>query len=186
MEPEFQRDRAREQQKRPNTFVKEEPKRSTTTTQPETYRRTFAREVDVAMGLMFIMIALVGMVVTDLMSAHLSYAHNIIHVVSGVLALVFAFRSERSARVFALSFGTVYGLLGILGFALGKPQVATVGHMAQDRFLWVLSPEILEFGTTDHILHVIFGAVFIAGALIIHKRKVQGSARVVESTIRGH
>jgi len=187
MEPEYQRDRSREPQKKTNTFAKEVPPKSTTTTySTETTVRSYARETDVAMGLMFLMIALVGMVVTDLMSAHLSYAHNIIHLVSGVLALFFGLRSEKAAKTFAFSFGAVYGLLGILGFTLGKPGTAAVAHMAADRFLWVLSPEILEFGTSDHTLHVIFGVVFIAGALIVHKRKTPGPARVVDPTIRGH
>ena len=187
MEPEFQRDRAREQKKSPNTFAKDDAKISTTTiAPPETYPRSYARETNITMGLLFIMIALVGMVVTDLLAAHLSYAHNIIHLVSGIAALFFAFRTERASRIFAISFGTFYGLLGILGFALGRPGTADVGHMAPDKFLWVLSPAMLEFGTTDHILHIIFGAVFIAGALIVQRRKVKGTARVVDPTLRGH
>jgi hypothetical protein len=174
MEPEFERERPRET-KKPATFLKEELRKSTSPAPP--YLPTsYARETDVSMGLMFLLVALVGFVVNDLLTAHLSYAHNVIHLVSGVLAIFFGFKSERAAKIFAYSFGGFYALLGLCGFIFGHVGTATVGHMAEDRYLWVLSPEILELGTTDHILHVLFGAIFIGGALLSHKQKIRGAA----------
>ncbi|WP_373998065.1 DUF4383 domain-containing protein [Bdellovibrio bacteriovorus] len=132
--------------------------------------RTYAREVCVVQGILFLTIGLIGFVVTDLFSAHLSASHNAIHLASGALALWFGFDSERSARIYSFAFGAVYGALAILGFALGKPAMATVGHVAEDRFLWKLIPGVLEFGTADHILHTLIASAFILGAALKIKR----------------
>ncbi|KYG68119.1 hypothetical protein AZI87_02335 [Bdellovibrio bacteriovorus] len=132
--------------------------------------RTYAREVCVIQGILFLTIGLIGFVVTDLFSAHLSASHNAIHLASGALALWFGFDSERSARIYSFAFGAVYGTLALLGFALGKTAMATVGHVAEDRFLWKLIPGVLEFGTADHIIHILIASAFILGAALKIKR----------------
>lgn len=43
-------------------------------------------------------------------------AHNVVHLLSGVLALAFAASTEARAIGFAKVFGWIYGILAILGF----------------------------------------------------------------------
>ena len=45
--------------------------------------------------------------------------HNIIHILSGVVALVAASSGEGYSRLYLIVFGIVYGLVTILGFAMG-------------------------------------------------------------------
>ncbi|KHD87580.1 MAG: hypothetical protein OM95_13375 [Bdellovibrio sp. ArHS] len=170
-----------EREPRKPTPPRSTPKSTTQTNIQRTYsaplqqvvvpmERTYAREVCVVQGILFLTVGLVGFVVTDLFTAHLSNSHNAIHIASGALALWFGFDSERSARIFSLTFGIIYGALAILGFALGRPAMATVGHIAEDRFLWKLIPRTLEFGTADHILHTLIASAFILGAILKLKR----------------
>ncbi len=132
-------------------------------------QRNYSREVCVIAGVLFLVIGLVGFVVDDLLGAHLSYTHTAIFVASGALSTWFGFDSEKNARRFSYVFGTLYGLVGIAGFVLGKPGVATVANMAEDRFMWKAIPRVLEFGTADHIVHLLFAIGFLLGAALTFK-----------------
>lgn len=133
-------------------------------------QKNYSQEVCVFMGVILVVFGLIGFVVDDMLGAHLSYTHNAIHVASGALALWFGFDSLKTAKIFSYTFGTIYGLLGVLGFALGKSGVATMGTIAEDRYLWKVLPTALELGTADHILHILFGATFLLAASLTFKR----------------
>lgn len=132
--------------------------------------KNYSQEVAVIMGSILVLIGLIGFVMDNLLGAHLSYAHNVIHVVSGGLALWFGFNSFVNAKRFNYIFGAVYGALGILGFIVGTTGIPTVGQITEDSFLWRMIPERLELGTVDHTLHLIFAAVFILGAALTIRR----------------
>lgn len=134
-------------------------------------RVSYAREATYVVAAIFITIGLIGFVVDNLLGAHLSYAHNFIHVISGVVALTCAYNSRASAQAFAVGFGSLYGALGILGFVLGTSAESTVGHVGRDASLWVLSPGVLEFGTADHLIHLAFAVFLIASALVHRQRR---------------
>lgn len=139
-------------------------------------RVSYAREACYGMGAIFITIGLLGFVTDNLLGAHLSYAHNIIHVLSGLAAVICAYSGRSLAQKFAIAFGVLYGALGVLGFALGVPTESTTGHIARDSSLWILSPGVLEFGTSDHVLHLIFAAIFIAAAMVRFQRRTDAGA----------
>ncbi len=96
-------------------------------------------------------------------------AHNMVHIISGVIALYFGFSgSPGGARAFCLIFGVVYLLLGICGFVLGHEGVSTMAGMAgADPTIWKLLPGTLEFGRVDHIIHVVLGLVFLNGGALV-------------------
>jgi len=107
----------------------------------------------------FIIVGIVGFFSGDLLGAHLTTAHNIVHIVSGLLALYFGLAgSLGGARGFALIFGIVYLLLGVAGFVLGQ---------GDDRMLTVIpsGSMALMLGTRDHIIHIALGVIFLLGAL---------------------
>ena len=114
------------------------------------------------LGIVLLIVGLLGFThILDALGAHVgpAYAtHNLVHIVSGILALYFGFAgSFSSAKGFCLLFGIVYTALGILGFALGHPP----NHM------WIIGP--LTLGTADHAIHVLVGVVFLAGGLFSKK-----------------
>ena len=129
-----------------------------------------AKTVCKLLGVVFILVGIAGFVQPGLLGTHLSLAHNLVHIISGAIALYFGFAgSARGARTFCLLFGAVYLLLGIVGFVLGKPDVSTmVGMtgMAADPKLWKVLPGTLELGRMDHIVHCLLGVVFLIGGAL--------------------
>src|SRR6185369_2757220 len=113
-----------------------------------------AKTVCKILGVVFLLVGVAGFAKPDLLGAHLSPPHNVVHIVSGVIALYFGFAGSISgAKAFSLVFGVVYMALGILGLAMG----AGAEHM------WSLGP--LHFGQVDHGIHILLGVVFLAGGL---------------------
>src|SRR5678815_3466089 len=76
------------------------------------------------MGTLFVVIGIAGFVSPGLGGTHLSPAHNVIHLVSGALALWFGLKGTMgAARTFSWVFAAVYGLLGLAGMIFGHSGV---------------------------------------------------------------
>lgn len=117
-----------------------------------------AKTVCKILGVVFVLVGLLGFVKPDLLGAHLSMAHNVVHLVSGALSLYLGFAgSLTAARAFCLVFGVLYLGLGIFGMALGT---------GNDRMLEI-GP--LHFGQADHGIHILLGVIFLAGGLFTKK-----------------
>jgi len=120
-----------------------------------------AKTVCKILGVVFLLVGICGFFAPNLLGAHLTPAHNIVHLVSGALALYFGFAGSLSgARGFCLVFGIAYLALGFLGqFVFGDP--------AMDRMWHVLG--ILDLARVDHFIHILLGVVFLAGGLFTKK-----------------
>lgn len=117
-----------------------------------------AKTVCKILGVVFLLVGVCGFVAPNLLGAHLTPAQNVVHIVSGAIALYFGFAGTLSAaKAFCLVFGVVYLALGILGMALGT---------APDR-MWMVGP--LHLGQADHGIHVLLGVIFLAGGLFTKK-----------------
>ena len=113
-----------------------------------------AKTVCKVLGVVLLLVGCAGFAAPTLLGAHLNPAHNVVHIVSGVIALYFGFAGSLSgAKAFSLVFGVVYLALGILGLAMGT---------GAER-MWMVGPR--HFGTIDHSIHILLGAVFLAGGL---------------------
>jgi len=116
-----------------------------------------AKTIATILGAGFLLVGIIGFLAPDLMGMHLSMAHNIVHLVSGALALWIGIAgSYGAARSFCFFFGLVYGLLGVLGFLMGT---------GPDRMFTII-PDQLMLGRMDHIIHIVLGGVFLIGALL--------------------
>ena len=109
-----------------------------------------AKTVAKIMGLVLLLVGVLGFThVLDSLGAHLSPAHNLVNIVTGVIALYFGFAGSLSgAKGFCIVFGLVFLLLGILGLAMGELHIGP-----------------LMLGKVDHGIHLIVGAIFLAGGL---------------------
>ena len=115
-----------------------------------------AKTVCKLLGLIFLIVGIAGIFSHNLLGAHLNMAHNMVHIVSGVVALYFGFSGSYSgARGFCFLFGLVYLLLGVCGWLLGSG--------AEHMFNIPPSSPILMLGKMDHIIHVLLGIIFLAG-----------------------
>jgi hypothetical protein len=118
-----------------------------------------AKTVCKLLGLIFLIVGIAGIFSHDLLGAHLNMAHNMVHIISGVIALYFGFSGSYSgARGFCLVFGLVYLLLGVCGWFLG----AGPEHMLN---IPSANP-LLMLGKMDHIIHILLGVVFLAGGAL--------------------
>jgi len=134
-------------------------------------------------GTIFVVVGIAGFVAPGMAGTHLSPAHNVIHLVTGALALWFGLKGSHSpspskepltqrvgdyslssARTFSWVFGVIYGLLGIAGMLFGHSGTPFMADMPSDPRLLTLIPNVLEFGTNDHILHIVIGIIFVAAA----------------------
>ena len=109
-----------------------------------------AKTVAKIMGLVLLLVGVLGFThVLDPLGAHLSPAHNLVHILTGVISLYFGFAGSLSgAKGFCIIFGLVYLLLGILGLAMGELHIGP-----------------LMLGKVDHGIHLVVGAIFLAGGL---------------------
>ena len=120
-----------------------------------------AKTVCKILGVVFLLVGLCGFLMPTLLGAHLTPAHNVVHIVSGIIALYFGFAGSLSgAKAFCLVFGVVYLALGILGMALGGAEGA-------ESRMWHVGP--LSLGQSDHGIHILLGVIFLAGGLFTKK-----------------
>ena len=113
-----------------------------------------AKTVAKLLGVILLLVGVLGFThLLDPLGAHLSPVHNLIHIVSGVIALYFGLAgSLGGAKVFCTIFGLVYLFLGMVGLAKGD---------------LMLGP--LMLGKVDHGIHIIVGAAYLAGGLLTKK-----------------
>jgi hypothetical protein len=113
-----------------------------------------AKTVAKILGVVLLLVGILGFThVLDSLGAHIGPGHpvhNLVHVVSGIIALYFGFAGTLGgAKTFCLVFGLVYLLLGIVGLVMGDLHIGP-----------------LMLGKVDHGIHILVGALFLGGGLI--------------------
>ena len=69
---------------------------------------------------------------------HVNAAHNAVHIVSGIAALICGSISTHAARMYFRIFGLVYGLVAVLGFVNGdRPIFGIISNNMADTWLHV-------------------------------------------------
>lgn len=127
-----------------------------------------ANRIATILGIGFLLVGIAGFVMPGVLGMHLSLAHNLVHLISGAVSLWLGLKgTPQAAKTFCLVFGAVYLLLGIAGFVAGGDGTPSEGipHGNDTRMLKVL-PGQLEFGTMDHIVHVLLGALYLVGGIM--------------------
>lgn len=87
-------------------------------------------------GIVLLIIGVLGFIPPASPHAHLigifevNTLHNIVHLVTGAIAVWVGFVSERASRLFFQIFGVVYALVALLGFLYG--DAALLGVMAHN------------------------------------------------------
>lgn len=98
---------------------------------------------------------------------HGSALSSLIHI---GLAGAVIFLTHRGGESMALQSCVVAAIvclgLGLAGLIAGGPGEATLRGMSPDGRLLVLIPRVLEFGRSDHVLHLGFGVAFGIAAVV--------------------
>jgi hypothetical protein len=119
------------------------------------------------LGVVLLLVGIVGLFVStsfatgstpsgdDLIVFKVNGWHNLVHIASGALGLVLA-RSPEGARMFALGFGIVYGIVTIWGFIAGSNVLG-----------------LLAINGADNVLHL---AIAVAGLAAYAASRPAGAA----------
>ncbi len=85
---------------------------------------------------------------------HVNTLHNIIHLVSGFVALAAGYASVRNSRLYFQVFGVVYALVALLGLVYGENDIlGLVSNNMADTLLHIViavAALTLGFGKFDH------------------------------------
>ncbi len=139
-----------------------------------------AKTIATILGAAFILVGLLGFVAPGMMGMHLTLVHNLVHLISGAIALYLGLKGTlAAARTFCIVFGAVYALLGVAGYLFGSDAAHTVnvaGHGATDSSLLKVLPGNLELAAPEHGLHILLGIIFLVGGLLT-KGDVRGAVR---------
>src|SRR5687768_5820479 len=127
---------------------------------------SMAKTVATILGIGFLLVGVHGFVSPEILGMHLSMAHTIVHLLTGAISVWLGLKGSLSAaRTFCIVFGIVYLLLAIAGLLAGSPGTPGVAGPQDARLLKII-PGMLEFGTMDHIVHIVLGLIyFFAGIL---------------------
>ena len=109
--------------------------------------------------LLSVVLALVGVIgfVNDpvLGIFEVNTAHNLVHLLSGVIGMAMAARGPASARTFALLFGAVYAVVAVLGFTSVDPAAPHTMLLG-----------LVEINGADNYLHLLLALVFLGVGLV--------------------
>jgi hypothetical protein len=102
------------------------------------------KKLSLLFGVVFLAIGILGFVpgitrVEHMLGIfHVNAAHNAVHILTGLIALMAGLASEHAATLFFRIFGVVYGLVAILGFAYGdQPIFGLISNNVADTWLHV-------------------------------------------------
>jgi hypothetical protein len=123
------------------------------------------------LGTMLVVLGVAGFVSPEIGGVNLTLSHNLLLIAAGVVALACGLEApDSAARIWSWALATLFGLLGVAGFLLGEP--GTVADSPRfERYAWELLDDELEFGGSDHLLHLVVSAAFAVVAWICHRAK---------------
>ena len=108
------------------------------------YTGGMAKTLALLFGIVFLLIGILGFVPALapnemlLNIFHVNAAHNAVHLLTGVIALVAGMAGVGASKTFFKIFGVVYGLVAVLGFVVGDGMLlGLISNNAADTWLHV-------------------------------------------------
>lgn len=126
-----------------------------------------AKTTAILIGIIFIAVGLLGYISNPIIGEsanavfHADSTHNIVHIVSGVLFLLFGLAMPQQAKGFIILFGIVYLAIGIIGLV----NIGSTGMVQLFGFLHV--------NEADNYLHIGLGvAILLLGFTVTRPARV--------------
>lgn len=105
-----------------------------------------AKTIVMVLGVVFVIVGVLGFFQDPVLGIfEVDMVHNIVHLLSGVVALLMASMGEASAKTYAKVFGLVYLLVTVLGFIMGEGKLLG----------------LMEVNDSDNYLHVFLTLVLL-------------------------
>lgn len=109
----------------------------------------FVKPLTWILGAVLTLVGIAGFVTGDpLLVFKIDNVHNVVHLLSGLVALGAAATSMKYARWYLIVFGVVYGLVTVLGFVSGTDVLG-----------------LFEINTADNYLHLAIAVVSLVVGL---------------------
>jgi hypothetical protein len=100
------------------------------------------KQLSVLFGVVFLLVGALGFVPGVAPNEHLlgifhvNAAHNVVHLLTGAVALACGLTSAYASQLFFRIFGVVYGLVAVLGFVMGdQPLLGIISNNRADAWL---------------------------------------------------
>lgn len=88
------------------------------------------------LGIVLLLVGILGFVNNPILGLfQVDTVHNVIHILSGIVALIAVSSGESYARLYLIVFGIVYGLVTILGFMSGTSVLGLFVINQADNYL---------------------------------------------------
>ena len=104
-----------------------------------------AKGFSLILGIVLLAVGIVGTITGGhnhtLIIFGINLTHNLVHILSGILAIAAASSGEQYAKLYCLIFGAVYGLVTVAGFISLTPVV-----------------DLLNLNMADNVLHLAISA----------------------------
>ena len=127
------------------------------------------KKISLVFGVVFAAVGLLGFVMNPILGIFATDAlHNVVHLLTGVVALYFGIMgSEAAAAMFLKVFGAVYALVAVLGFT-----VVTDGKILG----------LIQTNTADNWLHVVLAAALLGSGFMFGGKGMPSSTMVPPSS----
>jgi hypothetical protein len=120
-----------------------------------------AKTLAIIFGIFLVILGVLGWMPNPLVGAGAIFdtnmAHDIVHLVSGLVLLAVAFAAPRMAALGLKLIGVVYLIVAILGFVMAPNGGTILG--------------VLTANMADHLLHAVLGVVLLVAGFCCHGMK---------------
>jgi hypothetical protein len=93
------------------------------------------------LGIVLLAVGIVGFVMDPVLIFDVNVAHNLVHLASGLVAVICYAMGYQASRMYLIVFGLVYALVTVLGFLAVQPVV-----------------DLLQLNEADNYLHLAIAA----------------------------
>lgn len=114
------------------------------------------KTVAMVFGVVFLAVGILGFVPGITSNHHLlgifevDTVHNVIHLLSGVLALVLSSIGGKYGKMYLVGFGSVYGLVTIVGFLMNGDVLG-----------------LIHTNLADNLLHLVLSVALVGSGLVL-------------------
>lgn len=123
-----------------------------------------AKKLAMVFGVVFVLVGILGFISNGMVGSNgyfmTNHAHDAVHLLIGIIILIWSARGEAAAAMSMTTFGIVYLLIAVLGFVMTSPLLG-----------------FITYNGADNWLHVVLGVVLLAAGLSLKK----GSASAMPS-----
>jgi hypothetical protein len=115
-----------------------------------------AKTLAIVFGIVLVLVGVMGFIPNQFVGAGAIFstnlAHDLVHLVSGLVLLAVAFMASAKSGTWLKILGAVYLLIAVLGFVMTPDGGELLG--------------LVQVNMTDHLLHVVLGVVLLVAGFV--------------------